>query len=396
LSIVVLIGIASQHTGTSAEAVTLTQQELDLHIKQLGARQKAAFANDPSARKEYLKRIEEALALASEAQRRGLDENEKTRVLIEIGEASALARTYFSKHSAEMGPQGPQIPPDEIARWSAEHKADLDRYQRALSEGQMGGPGPSPNEIATLFIIAERARAEGLAADPVWGPETSLAMKLGRVNALMQAIEPELEKETTYSDEDITAYYNLHGPQGGLDEIHTAHILIPTMPIPSAADPTGGATPDPEKQRELAEQVLARVKAGGDFAALANEFSGDPGSKDKGGDLGWTKRFALVPEFEETAYKLQPGEVSGVVKSDFGYHIIKMIERRPPGDLTPELRAQLKDRLQQQAFEAKVEEIAKRSRIDLPEDFAVEAPPEMPQQMFPPMGAEPGHEGHGH
>jgi hypothetical protein len=403
LSIVAVIGIASQHSTGSADPIELTQEELNLHVKQLGARQRAQFAASPVARKEYIERIEEALSLAAEAQRRGLDQTEKTKTMIEIGGASALAKTYFARHASEIGPEGPQIPPEEIAKWTAAHAADLQRYQRVLQPdpGSPGAPpagAPGADEIATLFIIADRARAEGLDKDPVWGPEISLATKLGRVNALMQAIEPQLEKETEYSDEEVTAYYSLQAPQGNLDEIHTAHILFATTPIPSPTDPTGGAAPDPAKEREQAEQVLARVRAGEDFAALAEEFSDDPGSKVKGGDLDWTKRFTLVPEFEEVAYKLQPGQVSDIVKSDFGFHIIKMLERKPPGELTPDMRAPLKERLKQQAFEAKVKEIAKNNSVDLPDDFAVEAPPPQPAggMTFPPMGAEPADDGHGH
>ena len=83
--------------------------------------------------------------------------------------------------------------------------------------------------------------------------------------------------------------------------------------------------------RALAEELLARVRAGEDFAELAIQYSGDPGSAALGGDLGWFRRGRMVREFEETAFNLLDGQISDVVESDFGFHIIK-VERMRPGE----------------------------------------------------------------
>ncbi len=73
-----------------------------------------------------------------------------------------------------------------------------------------------------------------------------------------------------------------------------------------------------------AKDVLAKVNAGGDFADLAKQYSDDPGSAAKGGDLGWFAKGVMVPEFEAVAFALKPGAVSDLVKTQFGYHIIKV------------------------------------------------------------------------
>lgn len=91
--------------------------------------------------------------------------------------------------------------------------------------------------------------------------------------------------------------------------------------------------PEPSEEavqaaRAEAESLLERVRAGEDFAELAREFSDDPGSAQLGGDLGWFRRGRMVREFEDAAYQLLPGEVSGVVETDFGFHIIKMERAR--------------------------------------------------------------------
>ena len=79
---------------------------------------------------------------------------------------------------------------------------------------------------------------------------------------------------------------------------------------------------------DVAKQVAQKLKDGGDFAALAKEFSKDPGSKDNGGDLGYFARGQMVPQFEEAVFKLNKGDVSDPVKTQFGWHIIKLEDKR--------------------------------------------------------------------
>src|SRR3989339_98764 len=83
-----------------------------------------------------------------------------------------------------------------------------------------------------------------------------------------------------------------------------------------------------QKARDFARSLLDSIKGGKDFAELAKKYSDDPGSQPNGGDLGFQKRGVLVPEFEATAYALAPNQLSNVVESPFGFHIIQMIERR--------------------------------------------------------------------
>lgn len=105
------------------------------------------------------------------------------------------------------------------------------------------------------------------------------------------------------------------------DQLHSAHILV--------------------KERSLADSILAEIKSGGDFAALAAKHSLDPGSKVKGGDLGTVAKGTFVPEFTAAAYAAQPGEVVGPVQSQFGFHIIKVIAfvPSPKPEITAEMRA---------------------------------------------------------
>ncbi|HZP11591.1 MAG TPA: SurA N-terminal domain-containing protein [Nevskiaceae bacterium] len=105
------------------------------------------------------------------------------------------------------------------------------------------------------------------------------------------------------------------------EERHARHILI------GVAKDADAATKAAAQKR--AEEIAAKLKAGADFAQLARSESTDPGSKDKGGDLGWVKKGQMVPKFEQALFALQKGEVSGPVETDFGYHIIKLDDVHP-------------------------------------------------------------------
>ncbi len=83
-----------------------------------------------------------------------------------------------------------------------------------------------------------------------------------------------------------------------------------------------------EKFREKAQAILDSIKAGADFATMAKKYSEDPGSASQGGDLGFVKRGVFYPEFEAAAFALEPGQISDVIESPVGFHIIQMIERR--------------------------------------------------------------------
>ena len=131
---------------------------------------------------------------------------------------------------------------------------------------------------------------------------------------------------TSVTDQELQAYYDQHRDEYRLPEqVKVAHILIKTpLPGPDGKVDEKGV----EAARKKAEDVLKQVKAGGDFAKLATQYSEDPGSGKSGGELGWIGRGRTVPEFEKAAFSLPKGQTSDLVKSSYGFHIIRVEDKQ--------------------------------------------------------------------
>jgi peptidyl-prolyl cis-trans isomerase D len=141
------------------------------------------------------------------------------------------------------------------------------------------------------------------------------------------------------TDQEVAQYYQAHQKDYQVpDEVKVRHILIQ---VPPNADAKTDAA-----AKEKAEDVLKQLKAGANFADLAKKYSDDPGSKAQGGELGMIQRGVTVPAFENVAFSLSPGQTSGVVKTQFGYHIIQ-VEEKQTAHLKPleEVKAQILESL---------------------------------------------------
>jgi peptidyl-prolyl cis-trans isomerase D len=156
---------------------------------------------------------------------------------------------------------------------------------------------------------------------------------------------------------DLQAYYRDHQDQYRVPEqVQVRHILVKT-PLPG---PNGKADDNAVKAAKAkADDILAKLKAGGDFAELAKKNSDDPGSAAKGGELGWINRGQTVPEFEKTAFSLKKGETSGLVQSSYGFHIIQLEDKHDAHVKTlDEVRAEIEPVVRQQKAAQMAENMA--------------------------------------
>ncbi len=224
-----------------------------------------------------------------------------------------------------------------MARLNPSYRSALGNDRRRLLEDMI---------LETLLV--QEARRRGLDNDPQVRQlfkEARRQILLGRL--LEKAKDQESVKVT---DQEVTQFYKDN--RGSFTEPETfraSHILVDS--------------------EEAAKKALERVKSGELFAKVAQELSTDP-TKTKGGDIGFFAKGQLIPEFEEASFKLKPGEVSPIVKSSLGYHIILLTERRaardrPLEEVQDQIRKQLASTRQQRQVESFVQELRAKAQIQI-------------------------------
>ena len=243
---------------------------------------------------------------------------------------------------------------DYIAKWGTKiiTKADLEKRLRLLppAERQQYESNSSEKKaliesLVNMQMLAAEARAQKLDKRP----DVILTIEDIANSVLVQEyIKAKIETVKKPSDVEVETYYKAHKAeyvQPG--QVKAQHILLATKSDSKPEDVAAVKT--------KAEDICKEIKAGADFAALATKYSDDPGSKAQGGDLGFFNKEQMVPEFSAAAFALKKGEVSGPVKTEYGYHIIKVI------DIKPEIQMELKD--VSDGISTKVQEDAKKLLI---------------------------------
>jgi len=210
--------------------------------------------------------------------------------------------------------------------------------------------------LIDMHVMADAAKAAGVTDSPKY----KARMAFLEAQALRNTyVEDELQGKI--SDDEIKARYekDIAGfvPP---EEVHARHILV--------------------KTEDEANAVLKQLADGGNFEAIAKEKSQDPGSKDNGGDLGFFAKGQMLPEFEAEAFTLKPGETSTKpVKSHYGYHIIKVEERRTqPVPTLDQVREQVIQMVQRDKYQDTLAKMHSAAKIDILDPTAAPAAPAAP------------------
>lgn len=290
--------------------------------------------------------------------------------------------------------------PDVIARVNGEtvRRDELLLAIRNL-EGRAGGPVPAEqrdtvyrqvlDQIVGYHLLMQEARARKVAVAP-WDVDKRLTeiksqfpneqafnemlqqrgLSLDRLRqessdtiAVNAMLEKEFESVIVTSDADARKFYNENKARFREEEsVHASHILIR---VDEKADAATRA-----KARKQIESLDRQARKGADFAALAQKNSQDPGSAPRGGDLGFFARGQMVPAFEQAAFATKPGQLSGVVETPFGYHLIKVAEVKPAREVGfDEVKGQIDEFLKQQLREKKsldfINQLKAKGKVDV-------------------------------
>ncbi|HEX8137389.1 MAG TPA: peptidylprolyl isomerase [Pyrinomonadaceae bacterium] len=385
-----------------AGAITLTSDDMSMIVKGLPPQAQMQFASNEEARKDLAKQIRQMLALAEEAKAAGIADRPEMKRQLELMRAVVIAQSYLDQQQkASPGtPPSALVSDQEIEAFFKEpgQQEKFDQFIKDVlaKNPMMAGQQIPPEQLQQVrqqmgqVFIAER---KGVAAGVDQKPEVKLQILLQQARALaVEYAQKNLADRSKATEAEINAYLAKH----------------PEL--------------DPKQARATAEELVRRARAGENFDTLAKEYSTDPSNKDKGGDLGWFGRGRMVKAFEDAAFALQPGQVSDVVQTQFGYHIIKMDERRngtnaqgqpeeqvharhillasgegeednPMGPPQQTARDKAKAAIEQEKEEKLINDIVNRSNIQVAENFSVTAPqmpamPGLPPGMMPPGGGE--------
>lgn len=353
---------------------SISAEELKVIIEDLPDSQKRVLAQSEQARKALIDQFKKACQLAQAAEDEGLDKSDDFKQRTALDEERLLA-AEFSKRNLDFN-----VGYDELKKYLDENKAAFDTAYPVISGDKDNKATPEEKQQVGLMWADSRIRGvKGREAGLVKDQQVISKLKFRRANLLADLYAGLLGERNRLSPEEKASYI--------------------------AANPSA----DIDKLRARAQSLLDRVKGGESFETIANE-NNDDGTRGSGGDLSWVAKGMMDSDFEKAAFALKKGEVSSeLVRSQFGFHIIRVDDRRPakpapndpakspasapaPGAPTPasaepeeEIRArhifvitQDADTFEQRLIDEKVkraiEDATIKYEVAIPLDFTVQVP----------------------
>jgi parvulin-like peptidyl-prolyl isomerase len=371
LAVAASIGLIFWQAKTGrAHSVNLSSEDMTLVAESLSPQLRMMLSSDEKQRKELSRNIVQMIALGEEARRAGFAERPEVKAQTGLARTFIVGQAYMQKQR-EAGVAADQIVTQaEADAYANDPNAakEFDDYVKQIETLQ--GAGASAMSEADKKMMREE-----------WG-RYKVAERKGREAGLDKDRKVQLQLQLQESKTLAEAYMKEHVKRFE----------------PTEEEVRAGV----EGARTKAEEVLNRARSGGDFEALAKEFSQEPGASESGGDLSWVSRGDTVKEFEDAAFALNDGQISDLVQTKFGYHIIKSEGKRteagPDGQPAEQVKArhilfmtnpqQLKQVLSQKKREDFIKGLEKNSGVKVAEEYQVSMPQITPQAgMFGPGAA---------
>jgi peptidyl-prolyl cis-trans isomerase C len=227
------------------------------------------------------------------------------------------------------------------------------------------GPGRREfgQNLMRVMLLAQEGKTRKLDQSPEYKTQSQFQAE----NLLAQRTFNQIAENIKVDDAQVRTYYEAHLKD--YEQVHARHILIRAAGSPAPAEPGKKDLTDAEALAK-AQDLRKKLAEGADFAQLASTESDDAGSKTKGGDLNFFKHGQMVPPFEQAAFSMKVGEISQPIKTQFGYHIIKVEGRKSFEDFKPEIERRVRGEEAQKTLE----EMQKKANAMLDPDFFGAAP----------------------
>jgi peptidyl-prolyl cis-trans isomerase D len=353
------------------------QQQMNMYRQMYGGQMDEQMLRRMGIDQRIVQQLIETEAALAEAQRRGITaSNAEVRARI-------LSLPSFQENGNFIGEARyrqilqSQVPPIPISDFEEDVRRSIivEKFEGAVtdwisvSQTEVDAEFTKRNEKAKLAVLsfpADKFKDSVTVTDDEIAKEFEASKERYRVpekRKIKYAMVDfqGIQQRVTVTPQDVESYYKENQQQYATPEqARSSHILFKTE------------GKDDATVKKQAEETLAKIKGGADFAALAKKLSDDTGSATQGGDLGLGPRGKMVKEFDDAQFALKPGQVSELVKTQFGYHIIKLTEIQPAktqtlDEVRPMIEQMLKSQRAQQEAERVSTELA--GKITKPADF---------------------------
>lgn len=284
------------------------------------------------------------------------------------GQSTPVPKPNFGVNPAASAPKAPAVPPDRIVLTVGDITLTASQFDQLIdmlpeqSRAQARGPNRKQfaDNLVQVLALSQEGKRRGLNQTPSFKLQSSFT----EANYLAGVTFGQISKEAKVSEADARTYYEAH--KQDWDSVSARHILIRFQ---------GSQVPLKPGQKELtdaealakAQELRKRIAGGEDFATVAKAESDDTGSGANGGDLGTFHHGQMVPAFDAAAYALQPGQISEPIKTQFGYHVIK-VEKRETKTFE-EVRPEIERRMAPEQSKKALDELVKKTNAVYDPEF---------------------------
>jgi peptidyl-prolyl cis-trans isomerase C len=299
-----------------------------------------------------------------------------TRVFAFSGLA-AIAAAQQPAPSSNPAPKAPappaaapaaEVPPETVVLTIGDRKitrAQFDQLLAALAEN--GHPAMTPSakrQVATQYGELETLAQEARTRKLDQSPEVKTMLSIQTDSALASMLAKKVTDEAKFTDLDLRAYYDAH--KDDFEEAEGSHILIRFKGSRVPLKPNEKDLTDAEALAK-AQDLRAKIVGGADFATIAKAESDDPGSAAKGGELGKFRHGQMVGPFDKAAFAAPIGQVTEPIRTDFGYHLIKISARTSKS--FDEAKADIEKQLKPEMARAAIDKIKAQTPVTLNEEY---------------------------